>query len=358
MGAIGDVIMALPVARVLYEKGFEIDWICGTGVHALLECYLWVHPIVVNDRAILIGTPLQRARHIVRLWREIAFKKYDLSATLYYDWRFRILALPAWVSQRVTLSNSSRMTTLLAGRSHTDEFGRISLHIEDTCRPQGLHPLRPEKLPPSPLPKITAERRIAIVPGGAANFHFQQTLRRWPVENYAALATSLRKRNWEIVLIGGPDDSWVKTHFQDLDVTDCIGKLSLPEVISVCDSCDAVISHDTGPLHLAGLSRACLIGIFGPTNPSHFLPRRNGVLGLWGGHDFACRPCYDGQSFAPCKLAGCMREVTPDMVIAKLDLLIHGKFRECAESWQIISIAQAPVSEGPAFRAIEASTSE
>lgn len=46
---------------------------------------------------------------------------------------------------------------------------------------------------------------------------------------------------------------------QNIAFTDCIGTLSLPEVISACDSRDAVITHDAGLLHMAGLSTACLL---------------------------------------------------------------------------------------------------
>jgi len=31
-GAIGDVIMAIPAVRALYEQGAEIDWVCGQAV--------------------------------------------------------------------------------------------------------------------------------------------------------------------------------------------------------------------------------------------------------------------------------------------------------------------------------------
>jgi len=110
----------------------------------------------------------------------------------------------------------------------------------------------------------------------------EQALRRWPVENYAVLARFLLLRGWEVVLLGGPEDAWVRPGFLDLPVTDKLGTLSLPEVVSCCDACDAVVSHDTGPLHLAGLSHTCLIGIFGPTDPATRIPRRPFAVGIWG----------------------------------------------------------------------------
>jgi heptosyltransferase-2 len=336
MGAIGDVVMTLPAARVLYEQGFDIHWICGSVVQPLLACYPWITLIPVDDRAILIGTPFQCAKNIVGLWSRLAFTRYDLCATLNYDWRYRILTLPIRARRKLALSERSRDTALIPGRSYTDEFARLLLGFEDGCRERSLQPLAPDNLPPSPLPAKTAPRRVAIVPGGAANFHMRLTLRRWPVEMYAALANEFQGRNWEIVLLGGSEDDWVRPLFQHLEVTDCLGKLSLPEVISTCNTCDAVISHDTGPMHLAGLSQACLVGIFGPTNPGNFLPRRPGVAGIWGGQGFACRPCHDGHSFAPCHFAGCMHQVTPDMVIRELDHLLEARSTGISEPWRLV----------------------
>jgi len=110
----------------------------------------------------------------------------------------------------------------------------------------------------------------------------------------------------------------------------------LPEVVSVCDASDAVVSHDTGPLHLAGLSESCLVGIFGPTDPSTFMPRRPSAVGIWGGQGFACRPCYDGRDFAPCKFNGCMHQVTPELVLRELDRLLSAKSHGVLDPGRIV----------------------
>jgi heptosyltransferase-2 len=325
MGAIGDVIMTLPAAYRLHEEGWEVHWICGKVVAPLLDCYPWVRRIVVDEKAIMVGAPLRRMSAIARLWRKLAFVRYDLCATLNFDWRYRILTLPVRAGRRVALTRNSREANLIPGRSYADEFARLLMGAEDTCREVSLQPLIPDRLPSSPLAPGTAPRRVAIVPGGAGNFHLQLTLRRWPIESYVSLARALKQRGWEIVLTGGSEDDWVRSHFEGIDVTDCIGKLSIPEVLSLFNSCDAVVSHDTGPMHLAGVSQACLVAIFGPTQPGRFLPRRNSVVGIWGGEGFACRPCHDGQTFAPCRFAGCMHQVGLDMVIGELDRLLDAR---------------------------------
>lgn len=335
-GQIGDVIMAIPAARSLYEDGFDIHWVCGRAVQPLLECYSWITLIPVDDRAILLGGLFERARHIAKLWANVAFSGYDLCATLYYDRRFHLLTLPIRARKKLKLSRQSRATSLLAGRHHTDEYLRVLLGTQDSCQEQSTMPLRPDRMPDSLWRGSEAPRRIAIVPGGTSNVLGQQLLRRWPVERYVTLTEKLIDRGWEIVLLGGPDDTWVKPHFRHAAVSDYIGQLSLPEVINLCDACDGVISHDTGPLHLAGLSRACLVGIFGPTDPANFLPRRPSVVGIWGGQGFACRPCYDGRNFASCQFNGCMHQVTTELVLRELDKLLSERSTGTSSPWRIV----------------------
>jgi heptosyltransferase-2 len=242
------------------------------------------------------------------------------------------------------LSRQSRETTLLAGRHHTDEYTRVLLGTNDGYREESTSPVRPDRLPPSSWHVTDAPARIAIVPGGGNHLIREQAkgrlpdqvLRRWPVENYVALAHQLLDRGWEVVLLGGPEDAWVKDHFKHLAITDCIGQLSLPEVILACDACDAVVSHDTGPLHLTGLSATCLVGVFGPTDPATRVPRRPFAVGLWGGQGFACRPCYDGRDFAPCQFNGCMHQVTPEMVLRELDQLLSDRSLGKSSPWRIV----------------------
>jgi heptosyltransferase-2 len=335
-GQIGDVIMAIPAVRALYEQGFDIHWVCGSAAQPLLECYSWITLIPVNDKAILRGGIWERAKNIAGLWGRVAFKGYDLCATLYYDRRFHLLTWPIRAKRKLALSGRSRETALLAGRHHTDEYFRVLLGIEDGCREQSSSPVRPDRLPQSGWKPEKASRRVAIVPGGTSNVLGEQVLRRWPVERYVTLAHRLIDRGWEVVLLGGPEDEWVKPYFGTLMVTDCIGTLSLPEVIRAFDTCDAVVSHDTGPLHLAGLSETCLVGVFGPTDPATRVPRRPFVVGIWGGQGFACRPCYDGRDFAPCQFNGCMHQVALDMVLRELDRLLSDRSLGRSSPWRIV----------------------
>lgn len=345
LGQIGDVIMAIPGVHALHQQGFEIHWACGRAVQPLLACYSWIHPLSVNDKAILFGGPLERLKSISALWRATGFQQYDFCATLYYDRRYKLLALPIRSRRKLIFSRESRLLSLIPGRHHTDEYARVLLRTRDSDCEHSLMPVLPDQLPSSPLPAKTAARRIAMVPGGvnhliheqAAGQMPEQALRRWSIESYVSVAKRLAERGWEILLVGAPEDRWVKSLFQSVATTDCLGTMTLPEVVSTFNTCDAVVTHDTGPLHLAGLSTASIVGIFGPTDPATRVPRRPSVVGIWGGQGFACRPCYDGRDFAPCTFNGCMYQVTPDLVLSELDRLLEERDRGEPKPWRIVS---------------------
>lgn len=324
LGAIGDVLMAVPAAHALHQQGFAIDWLCGHAVAPLLGLYPWINVLPMDEQAILKGSTPARLKTIASQWNAHFGTRYHLIATLYYDERYRLLTLPIRATRRIALSHEDRTTRLIPGRPHIDEYARILLNRDDNVNPVQLAPIRPSTIPASPLPR-TERPRIALVPAGARNLLREDILRRWPVENYVTLARELTARGHEVVLIGGPGDEWASVLFAGLPVIDQIGKLSLVDSLALLDSCDVTISHDTGPLHLAGISSSAIVAIFGPTMPQVFLPRRANVVGLWGGEHLACRPCYDGRHFAPCSNNACVQEVSPGMVLRQVESLLAAR---------------------------------
>ena len=325
LGAIGDVVMVIPAARLLYEQGTAIDWVCGRVVEPLLRLYPWINVLPVDDAALLSGAKAARLRAVAGVWRMLAGRRYDLVATLYYDPRYKLLTRPVRAQRRLSLSRTDRERLLVPGRHHTDEYARILTGRADAETPERLGPLPPPNPPPCSLPRVEGRRRAVLVPGGARNLMREDALRRWPVENYVTVARELIARGFEVVLAGGPGDRWASSSFAGLEVQDAIGKLSLVESLALMASVDAVVSHDTGPLHLAGLTAAALVAIFGPTSPHVFAPNRANAVALWGGEGFACRPCYDGKNFAPCSNNGCVQQITPEYVLAQLEELLAAR---------------------------------
>ena len=323
LGAIGDVVMAIPAAYAMHQRGYAVEWICGEGAAPVLRLYPWIRVIEVSERALLRGSLIEQTRAMVDAWRKICGRRYDLCATLYYDARYALLALPVRASRRVRLSGKGRETAALAERHFTDEYARLLQADADGERPAQLAPVPAEGLTKAALGD--GSRRVMLVPAGARNLLRDNPLRRWPLDRYVELAKRLIERGCEVALLGGPDDGWASESFAGVPVTDHIGRLSLVESLAMLSSAAVTVTHDTGPLHLAGITQTAIVAIFGPTNPNRFMPARENCVALWGGEGFACRPCYDGREFAPCTNNGCVQQITVEMVLGEVEKMLEAR---------------------------------
>jgi len=282
---------------------------------------------------LLGGSRVDAIRELIRTWRILLGSSYDLCAVLQYDRRFQILTFPVRARRSIALNQDSRVFKLVSERHHSAEYARILCDLPDAYCDENVAPLFPDFLPSNPMP-LTEKVRIALAPGGARNLQRDDPQRRWPLGSYVALAKLLHDKGYEVVLTGGPGDEWVEGHFADMSVINCIALWSIPETVAFYGSCHCVVTHDTGPLHLAGLTQSGLVGIFGPTAPSKALPRRKGVVGLWGGERLPCRPCYDGRSFADCSWNGCMHAITPQRVASS----VEGLLAEPDSEWRVENV--------------------
>jgi heptosyltransferase-2 len=306
--------MAIPGAYAMYQSGYAVDWLCSEAVAPVLRLYPWIHVLAVDEQVLLRGSKPQQVAAMFAVWMRLLKRagggRYAVCATLYYDTRYKLLTLPIRARRKFLLSKVDRATRLLPGRHHTDEYARILLGQEDGETPVQLGPVRATGLPGNPLARTEGKTRVVLVPAGARNTLRDDALRRWPAERYVEVAHALIRLGYEVVLAGGPDDAWASPLFTGLHVTDLIGRLSLTETLALLDSAEVTVTHDTGPLHLAGLTSTAIVTIFGPTDPRGRLPQRANCVALWGGEGYACRPCYDGRDYAACTHNGCIRQVT------------------------------------------------
>jgi heptosyltransferase-2 len=319
LAAIGDVAMALPMVSALRAQhpGCRIAWLCGTSASPLLACVAAVDELIVADeRALLAGSRRERIGATLAVWRQLAGRRFDLVLTAHADPRYGRLTQPVRAGLRRTLAAGRGGRGLIPGRYHGDEYLRLVTGLDD-YRAQAF-PAPPIEAALSPeLSSLLAERNragrplVALAPGGARNAARDNPLRRWPLASYAALAGLLDAHGFAIVLAGAQTDAWTRAAFSALPTIDLIGRTTLPELVALFRACAAVVTHDSGPLHLARLAAAPRVALFGPTDPGAFMGERKAAVVLWPGQDLPCCPCYDGRAFAACADNVCMQRITP-----------------------------------------------
>jgi len=153
---------------------------------------------------------------------------------------------------------------------------------------------------------------VAFAPGAVG------ASKRWPVAHYAELARSLTAAGIAVWVLGSPGESPLAAeivreagpHASDLTSPD------LRNAIHALKCAGAVVSNDSGLVHVAAAIGTPTIGIFGPTSPWHWAPLNPlaGVIETLT--DVPCRPCHKPV----CRLLHhrCMREIPAGQVLTVL----------------------------------------
>jgi heptosyltransferase-2 len=304
------------IGRIRSEyPGARIVFLTGRVAAPVARLFDVDEVIEIDEVALLRGGFIERTLALLAIWPSVAAGRFDRVLLLHVDRRYRVLtALTPWVKTEMLSRRRHGEMIPVPGRWLGDEYARLldgNHHVGPIERGYGMADLRSRV----PAERI-ADHVVALVPGGARNVLREQGLKRWPVQHYADLARRLIADGVEVMLLGSDADAWVLPAFDGMRVHNEIGTADLPRTLSLMRGSDLVVSHDTGPLHLARLVRAPLIALFGPTNPHELLWSDGSVTVLWGGAHLPCRPCYDGREFARCSDNVCISSISPAEVHA------------------------------------------
>ena len=137
----------------------------------------------------------------------------------------------------------------------------------------------------------------------------------WPERHFRELCAQLDAANIAWVLMGRGEA------FFPGDARDVTNRTTLRESLAILEACSALVSGDSGPMHLATAVGTPVVGLFGPTTKEWgFYP--SGVRDRVLETERTCRPCsLHGKK--PCPHAGeCLVAITPEEVMAALDAVL------------------------------------
>jgi heptosyltransferase-2 len=145
--------------------------------------------------------------------------------------------------------------------------------------------------------------------------------KRWPENYYADVANQKLNEGWEVWILGSEKDKPVAEKIRELTQNRSVnyaGKTKLEEAVDLLGMATAVVSNDSGLMHIAAALQKPLIAIYGPTSAG-FTPPLNSdakVLTL----AIECQPCF--QRECPLKHHRCMLDLKPQQVLATLAQLV------------------------------------
>ena len=113
------------------------------------------------------------------------------------------------------------------------------------------------------------------------------------------------------MLLGSPAD---KAEAENIPGRNLAGQTTLDEAIDLIAGAAAVVTNDSGLMHVAAATGTPQVALFGSSSPEHTPPLSARARVVWLKPE--CSPCY--QRECPLGHFRCMREISVESVLAEV----------------------------------------
>ena len=303
LSSLGDTLHALPaVAEIAERLDAEVDWAVQPAFAPLVECFACVARVVRVPRPSEFRAWLRALRDLRRA------PPYDLVLDMQGLLKSALVARAARAPRRVGPSfareGSPLFYTELAGPR--DRSRHAVEECLDTLRHLGFEPPSPLRFPLR-VPDVDPDALAPALAGRPGPLVAVAPFSRWATKNWpaASFAEAIRllatERGARVFVIGGPGDregAEAIVRAAGVPAANLCGDLSLVQSAGLLKRCAALLTNDSGPMHMAAALGVPCVVPFGPTSPDR--------TGPWGdGHAILRAP--DACPLAPCRKRVCPR---------------------------------------------------
>lgn len=328
---VGDMVMAQSLFSTLRQQYPEllIDVLAPRWSEPLLAAMPEVNQSIVMP----LGHGELGLMQRYRLGRSLRDERYDWSIVLPNSLKSALVPFWAKIPQRTGYKGEMRYGLLNDVRQLDKSV--LTMTVQRFVA-LGLNP-HPATAPDCPAPAMRlaeAERAtvvqkftladssfIALCPGAEYG-----PAKRWPERHYAALAAKAIAAGHKVVLLGSAKDQPVAEAIYRLqdspELINLTGKTSLHEVLGLLQSATAVVSNDSGLMHIAAAAGTPVVALYGSSDPGFTPPlAANSTVVSLG---LECSPCFKRE--CPLGTLACLEDMSPERVYSALSTLLeaHG----------------------------------
>ena len=160
--------------------------------------------------------------------------------------------------------------------------------------------------------KSPDRRVLALCPGAEYG-----PAKQWPTLNFAELGRQMARQGWDLWLFGSERDAAVCAGIAATCkvVTNLAGRTTLAQAVDLMSLADAVVSNDSGLMHVAAALGRPLVALYGSSDPGFTPPLNENHEIVSLGLD--CSPCFERE--CPLGTTACL----VDMSVAQVEAALH-----------------------------------
>jgi len=328
---VGDMVMAQSLFMCLKEQYPD----CRISVLAPD----WTRPLLARMPEVEKGISLAMGHSELQLGKRRALGKslraeqFTTAIVLPNSFKSALVPLYADIPKRIAWKGEWRNLLLSdCRRLNKNAFPLMVQRFAALAYPCSNEP--PDKIPQPRLqsdPKSVAQalatfnlgvedRILAICPG--AEFG---VAKQWPAKHFAATCKTKIDEGWQVWIFGSASDAQVADEIRqmlsDEQRQNCVslaGRTSLAQAIDLLSVAEAVVSNDSGLMHIAAALDKPVVALYGSTSPDFTPPLSSKSKLLFT--DIDCRPCF--QRECPLEHKKCLTELEPSRAVAAITELV------------------------------------
>jgi heptosyltransferase II len=333
---IGDAVMTQPLLAALKDQYPEskIDVLASTWVAPIYRACSEVNQVI---EAKFEHKQLQWGLR-KKLAAELAVKNYQACFILPNSFKSALIPWIANIPFRIgyrgelrfglinlTLDNPSKVNRPLM----VEHYLALSTLLNEEQASSSVKTVAP-KLNVSNTAKQSVQTRLSASNIDANNIYVMcpgaeyGPTKRWPTNHFADLAQRLiaSNPNNQIILLGSKSDRALAQEINtqarhNANIHNWCGDTSLDEAIALIGMSKAVVSNDSGLMHIAAALKTPQVAIFGSSDPAHTPPLSDKAKVIW--LNLPCSPCHKRE--CPLGHLGCLNDILPEQVFATLNTL-------------------------------------
>jgi ADP-heptose:LPS heptosyltransferase len=308
LGALGDVTNTLPLAVLLKEKlNAHITWLVAPLSLPLVRHHPCVDEVIVFDKkkAFLSG---------ISAIKKMRCKEFDIVLDLQRILKSGFFALSAKAKRKIGFDKKrcKEFTYLLPFERipASGKHAHMIMQYFEFAEYLGIKEKKIDwKIYPKKYSHFNLPESYIVLNIGAS-----YPTKKWNEANFAKLANLIEKKlKIKSVLTGGSEDVYsaekicALSKMQPIDLT---GKTIVEELLFIINGAKAVVTCDTGPMHLSVALGTKTIALMGPTDFRRTGPFKGEIIQK----NLNCSPCNQKTCDNPL----CMKLIKPEDVLEYL----------------------------------------
>jgi heptosyltransferase-1 len=325
--SLGDVIHALPFLKAVKDKfpDAHVDWVISKNLRGILEDNPLINELIVFDKDSWksIRNIPKTSRDIASLRRTLKSNNYDMVVDLQGLLRSGLISLSTPSPLRVGFADAREGSRFMynkkvsvSGIAHAVDKNLAVAKAIGAASKKAEFPLCIDNKSRQKINELLGDVKEYILIFPSARWQTKM----WPAENFAEL---ISKVSSPCVIAGSGADREICREIMDSlsketknKTISLCGKTDLQELAALIEGAKAVVSNDSGTMHIAAALNKPLIALFGPTDPLKTGPygwQKNKEMQVLR-TEIPCSPCFKKR----CRKPLCMTDISVETVFDKL----------------------------------------